>query len=265
MKTKRKITRRDILVWASEAKLDLPDHWEQIRHNLPQRHQAGTPVTSSALPAKPFPRQRRILIAAACLSVLALLGGLLLSGQFEQWSWFKQNPGDNITPATGDSTGMTASGASNTTASTHSDEQLSFSDQANAQFSLMEQARIPDQYPYYAGCFIEDLSVFVIHVTCQPDEFIAEFTDLLDFSIIEVRQVKYTLRELESAYAPLYQEFSRSDKLANIGVVGMAVFEQDNAIRIVVRAVNNKVRQAVADLVPDPGMIVFEVGGELVP
>jgi hypothetical protein len=264
LKTKRKITRRDILVWASEAKLDLPDHWESIRQNLPHQ-QAETADNNSILTGKPLLSSKRILVAAACLAVLALLGGLLLSGQFEQWSWFKQNPGDNITPATGDSTGTTASGATKTTASTHSDEQQAFSDQANAQFALMEQAHIPDQYPFYAGCFIEDLSVFVIHVTCEPDVFITEFADLLDFSIIEVRQVKYTLKELESAYAPLYQEFSGSDRLANIGVVGMAVFEQDNAIRIVVKAVNNKVRQAVADLVPDPGMIVFEVGGELVP
>ena len=47
-----------------------------------------------------------------------------------------------------------ASGDKNYTIMQNSEEQLVFSDKANAQFALMEQAHIPDQYKYYAGCYI---------------------------------------------------------------------------------------------------------------
>ena len=208
----------------------------------------------------------KLMIVCAAFAVLILIGGLLISGRLDEWLWTAINPGNHYTQATADPNATTESGKTTTSASTYSDEQLAFSEKANAQFALMEQAHIPDQYKYYAGCYIEDLQVFIINVTCKPEEFMTKYADLLDFSIIEVRQVKYTLKELESAYAPLYKEFSSSDKLNKLGVYGMAVFEQDNAIKIVVDPkVTDKIRQAVAEMIPDTGMVVFEVNGEIFP
>lgn len=195
------------------------------------------------------------------LSVTALVAKVLTG----EWLWPANNPGNHYTQATADPNATTESGKPTTSASTYSEDQLAFSDKANAQFALMEQAHITDQYKYYAGCYIEDLQVFIINVTCKPEEFKTKYADLLDFSIIEVRQVKYTLKELELAYAPLFEEFSSSDKLTKLGVFGMAVFEQDNAIKIVVSKVTDKIRQAVAEIIPDTGMVAFEVNGETFP
>ncbi len=267
MKMHKKVTRSDVLNWAKEAKLDLPDRWEIIQHNLPQHQKTGFAINNNGtLINQPIRNRKRLLTACACLAVLMLIGGVLISGQFGEWLWPAKNPGNHYSQATANPNATTESGKPTTSASTYSNEQLAFSDKANAQFALMEQAHIPDQYKYYAGCYIEDLQVFIINVTCKPEEFKTKYADLLDFSIIEVRQVKYTLKELELAYAPLYKEFSSSDKLTKLGVYGMAVFEQDNAIKIVVvQKVTDKIRQAVAEIIPDTGMVAFEVNGETFP
>jgi len=266
MKMHKKATRSDVLNWAKEAKLDLPDRWEIIQHNLPQHQKTGFAINNKGtLINQPIRNRKRLLTACACLAVLMLIGGVLISGRLDEWLWPANNPRNHYTQATADPNATTESGKPTTAASTYSEEQLAFSDKANAQFALMEQAHIPDQYKYYAGCYIEELQVFIINVTCDPEVFISEYDDLLDFSIIDVRQVKYTFNELELSYAPLYEEFSSSDKLTKLGVLGMAVFEQDNAIKIVVQKVTDKVRQAVAEIIPDTGMIAFEVNGETFP
>ena len=267
MKMHKKITHNNVLIWANEAKLNLPDRWERIQQNLPQHQKPDITVNNNRiLFNQPIISRKKLLIACAGLAVLILIGGVLISGQFGQWFWPSNNPGNHYSQATAGSSATNESGKSTTSASTYSEEQLAFSDKANAQFALMEQAHIPDQYKYYAGCYIEDLQMFIINVTCKPEEFKAEYADLLDFSIIEVRQVKYTLKELESAYAPLYQEFVSSDKLAKLGVFGMAVFEQDNAIRVVVQSDydNTSIRKEMAKIITDTGMILFEVEGEII-
>ncbi len=266
MKFHKKITDSDVLNWAKEAKLDLPDRWEHIQHKLPQHQKTGFAINNKGtLINQPIRNRKKLLIACAFLAVLTLIGGVLISEQFGEWLWPANNPGNHYSQATANPNATTESGKPTTSASTYSNEQLAFSDKANAQFALMEQAHIPDQYKYYAGCYIEDLQVFIINVTSKPEEFKTKYSDLLDFSIIEVRQVKYTLKELELAYAPLFKEFSSSDKLTKLGVLGMAVFEQDNAIKIVVPKVTDKIRQAVAEIIPDTGMVAFEVNGETFP
>lgn len=266
MKSHKRITDSDVLNWAKEAKLDLPDRWEYIQHNLPQHQQNIAEKDNAMIFAKSKNSRMKLMIACAGFAVIILFGGLLISGRLDEWLWPANNPGSHYTQATADPNSTTESGKPTTSASTYSNEQLAFSDKANAQFELMEQAHIPDQYKYYAGCYIEDLQVFIINVTGNPEEFKTKYADLLDFSIIEVRQVKYTLKELELAYAPLYKEFSSSDKLTELGVYGMAIFEQDNAIKIVVvQKVSDKIRQAVAEIIPNTGMVVFEVNGETFP
>jgi hypothetical protein len=265
MKSHKKITDSDVLNWAKEAKLDLPDRWEHIQHNLPQHQQNIAEKDNALIFAKSKNSRMKLMIACAVFAVLILIGGLLISGRLDEWLWPANNPGNHYTQATADPYATTESGKPTTSASTYSGDQLAFSDKANAQFALMEQAHITDQYEYYAGCYIEDLQMFIINVTCKPEEFKTKYADLLDFSIIEVRQVKYTLKELELAYAPLYKEFSSSDKLTKLGVFGMAVFEQDNAIKIVVPKVTDKLRQSVTEIIPDTGMVVFEVNGETIP
>ena len=264
MKSQKKITDSDVFNWAKEAKLDLPDRWEHIQHYLPQHQQSIAEKNNALIFAKLKNNRMKLIIACAGFAVLILIGGLLISGRLDEWLWPANNPINHYTQATVNPNTTTESGMSTTSASTYSDEQLAFSDKANAQFALMEQAHIPDQYKYYAGCYIEDLQVFIINVTCKPEEFKTKYADLLDFSIIEVRQVKYTIEELELAYEPLYKEFSSSDKLVKLGVLGMAVFEQDNSIKIVVQKVTDKIRQAVAEIIPDTGMVAFEVNGETV-
>ena len=267
MKTNRKIAYHDVLIWANEARLDLPDRWESIQQNLPPLQKTDIATNDHRiLHHQPITSNKRYLLACAGLAVLLLAGGLFVSGLLEQWFWPAYSPGDHYTPMTTQSGASTESGKPTASASTFSSEQLAFSDQANAQFALMEQAHIPDQYAYYAGCFIENnLQTFVINVTCNPRDFQAKYADLLDFRMIEVRQVKYTLKELKMAYEPLQQAFLGSDKLTKLGVIGMAVHEQNNAILIVVQEVNDKVRKAAAEIVPDTGMVVFEVGEKITP
>ncbi|MDW7658149.1 MAG: hypothetical protein SCM11_13355 [Bacillota bacterium] len=266
MKSHIKIADSDVLNWAKEAKLDLPDQWKSIQQNLPQHPKQNIAEKDIGLKSiYPKMSQKKLLIACTVFAVLILIGGLLISGRLGEWLWSANDPGNHYTQATADSAATTESGKTTTSTSTYSNEELAFSDKANAQFALMEQSNIPDQYQYYAGCYIEDLQMLIINVTSNPEEFKTKYADLLDFSIIEVRQVKYSLKELELAYAPLYKEFSSSDKLTKLGVYGMAIFEQDNAIKIVVPKVTDKIRQSVAEIIPDTGMVVFEVNGETFP
>ena len=44
----------------------------------------------------------------------------------------------------------------------------------------------------------------------------------------------------------------------------MVVFEQDNAIRIVVQEVNDKIRKSVSEIISVTGMVVFEDSGEII-
>lgn len=265
MKTYNKITHNDIMNWASEAKLALPDQWEGIKQCLSQREKQSIPEKNIGFMIdQPIIIGRRRLIAWAGLAVLILIGGLIISGRIGELLGIAYIPKNHFTQATVSYIETNESAKPATSASTYSEEQLAFSDKANAQFALMEQAHIPDQYQYYAGCYMEDLRILVINVTCEPDEFKVEFADLLDFSIIEVRKVKYTLKELESAYEPLYKEFIGTGELSRLDIFGMAVFEQDNAIRIVVQEVNTQIRNLVADIISDTGMVVFEVDGEII-
>ena len=102
-------------------------------------------------------------------------------------------------------------------------------------------------------------------MTGEPQDFIASYRDLLDFSRIEVRQVKYSLKALQAAFTPLQKAFFESDELVKLGVSGMGVSEPENAIFLVVDRVTDPLRRTVARIVPDTAMVVFEVDGRIVP
>jgi hypothetical protein len=188
--------------------------------------------------------------------VLAIIGGLFVSGLLEQWLWPSNNPGSKITFATADPSATTEFGKSTTSPSTYSEEQLEFSNKANAQLDLMIQAHITDQYEFFAGCFIEDLRVFVINVTCDPKDFKAKYADLLNFRIIDVRQVKYTYRELEAARLIIEQN---ADELFKLGMIGYGIDDVHDAVLIVVGRQNSEVRRKVAELITNADMVFYEV------
>lgn len=239
-------SKRDVLTWARQAPLDLPDQWPAIRLRLAGQEPAA-------------PRASRKLVWVWALPGLAVLLVLviLLAGRV----WPRDTHG-TYTPAAGTSGATGPTGPTTEPDPAHS----AFSDWANAQYAKMEQAGIPEQYAPYAGSYIaSDFSAYVILVTGEPQDFIASYQDLLDFSRIEVRQVRYSLKALQTAFAPLQQAFFASDELVKLGVSGMGVSEPENAIFLVVDRVTASLRQAVARIVPDTAMVVFEVDGRIVP
>lgn len=142
---------------------------------------------------------------------------------------------------------------------------LAFQKKVDEQVEFMDQAKIPEDHAYYAGRYIENQKAFIVAVTCSPDAFRSEYSDLLDFSFVEVRQVKYTYKELEEARETLNREWLKSDRLADMGIIGHGIDEKNNAVLIVVLEINDAIRSEVAKLVPDTGMIDFEVGEEIAP
>jgi hypothetical protein len=240
----------------------LPDHWP----DLEQRLSTAGAACFEAAPAVGGHGAKKVKLAwtATAALVLILTGVLTWTGQLQQWFVLTGGTSRPYTQAT--SQGGQTTGQTRPAGSTHSPDQLALSDWANQQYSLMEQAQVPEQYPYYAGSFIAyDFGAYIILVTCKPDQFINQYAELLDFSRIVVRQVPYALKELQAAYEPLYQAFLASDRLVKLGVMGMAVYEQENAILIVAQDVTPALRREVAKWVADPDMIVYEVGNELIP
>ena len=239
-------SKREVITWARQAPLDLPDHWPAIRERL-----------AGQIPAEP--RASRKWIRAWVLPGLAVLLVLviLLTGRV----WPRDTHG-TYTQATGTSGASGPTGTMTEPDPAHS----AFSDWANAQYAKLEQAGVPEQYAPYAGSYIaSDFSAYIILVTVVPQDFISSYQDLLDFSRIDVRQVKYSLKELQAAFAPLQQAFFASDELVKLGVSGLGISEPENAIFLVVDRVTSPLRRAVARLVPDTAMVVFEVDGRIVP
>lgn len=248
--------------WARKARLDLPDQWQEIQAALPRQKPmlAGEGAGQAAGPEKSG--RKRLSFAITVLAAFGLLAALFLPGLL-----FRRP--DPVTPGThythAGNGAPTSGGPEEASSATHSASQLAFSERANAQFDLLEEARIPDLYAAYGGCYIEDLQLLVINVTSSPEDFEDQHADLLDFSIIEVRQVKYTLKELETAYEQLYENLPGPEELSRLGVYGMGVFEEDNAIKLVVKKVTDEIRQIVAANLADTGMVVFELDGKIIP
>lgn len=90
MKSHKKVTRSDVINWAKEAKIDLPDQWKNIQQNLPHHHK---PVINSTNNRK-IASKNRFLIAYAGLAVLILVVGLFISGQFSN-GIFSNNSGNS--------------------------------------------------------------------------------------------------------------------------------------------------------------------------
>jgi len=153
-----------------------------------------------------------------------------------------------------------------TSATTDESAFLAFQNRVDEQVALMDLANIPEDYACYAGTYIENQTTLVVAVTCSPDTFKSEYSNLLDFSFIQVKQVKYTYKELTAAWKTLEGEWLKSDKrLINIGIIGHGVNEEKNAVVVVVLELNDEVRTEVAKLIPDTGMIEFEIGEEILP
>jgi len=147
-----------------------------------------------------------------------------------------------------------------TTATTNESAFLAFQNSVDEQIALMDLANIPEDYAFYAGTYIENQTALVVAVTCSPDTFKSEYSNLLDFSFIQVKQVKYTYKELTAAWKVLESEWLKSDKrLINMGIIGHGVNEEKNAVVVDVLELNDEVRTEVAKLIPDPGMIEFEI------
>jgi len=153
-----------------------------------------------------------------------------------------------------------------TTSTTNESEFLAFQNKVDTQVAKMDQANIPEDYAFYAGRYIENQKTLIVAVTCSPDTFISEYSNLLDFSFIQVKQVKYTYQELTAAWKTLESEWLKSDKrLINLGIIGHGVNEEKNAVVVDVLELNDEVRAEVAKLIPDPGMVTFEIGEEIHP
>jgi|GEM_PF-1250122 len=153
-----------------------------------------------------------------------------------------------------------------TTATTDESAFLAFQNRVDEQAALMDLANIPEDYAFYAGMYIENQTTLVVAVTCSPDTFKSEYSNLLDFSFIRVKQVKYTYKELTAAWKTLESEWLKSDqRLINMGIIGHGVNEEKNAVVVVVLELNDEVRTEAAKLIPDTGMIEFEIGEEILP
>ena len=50
-----------------------------------------------------------------------------------------------------------------------------------------------------------------------------------------------------------------------MGIIGHGVDEANNAVKVVVLELNDEVRTEVTKLIPDSGMVEFEVGEEIMP
>jgi hypothetical protein len=271
MKTTKKINNADVITWVSESGLDLPDRWDIIQQNLKRQIPENIEKTEkleSRQETQLFKR-KRLLIAGISLVIVVLLICVIVFGLWGRWFSQTKNANDHYQAMTLGSSASDSSGETsvNQTWGTVPNDPalLAFQNRVDEQVRLMDQENIPDQYTYYAGSFIEDQKTFVVTVTCSPEDFIKTYADILDFSFIQVRQVKYTYKELEVANEALNKEWLKSERLINMGVIGYGVDEMNNAVMIEVVELNDQIRSEVAKLIPDTDMIEFEVGAEYVP
>lgn len=271
MKTAKKVNHADVIKWVNESRLDLPDRWEVIQQKL--KYQMPENIRKMDEPASHQQPQlfkgRRLLIAGVGLAVVVLLISMFMFGLWGRWFLQTKNPSDHYQPMASDSVVLDNSNetSKNQTQGTIPDDPalLAFQNRVDEQTKLMDQENIPEKYIYYAGRFIEDQKTFVVAVTCDPEDFIKTYSDILDFNFIQVRQVKYTYKELAAADEQLNEEWIKSDRLVKMGIIGHGVDEENNAVLIVVQDLNDEIRSEIAKYISDTDEIVFEVGGKIIP
>ncbi len=271
MKSTKKVTHADAIKWVNESRLDLPDRWETIRQNLNHQIPENIRKMDASEPNKQsqLSKGRRLLFAGICLAAMVLLISGIVFGLWGRVLFSSKNSNDQYQPMSSESTAPNSSNESsiNYTQGTVLDdpELLAFQSKVDEQVKIMDQENISEKYAYYAGRFIKDQKTFVVTVTCDPEDFTKKYTDILDFSFIQVIQVKYTYKELADAEGLINKEWIKSDRLVNMGIIGHGVDEENNAVLIVVHEINSEIRNEISKLISDSGMVEFEVGGEIIP
>ncbi len=271
MKTTRKAKHSDVIKWVNESRLDLPDQWVSIQQNLklelPDKNKEPNDQPSYQNP-KLF-RGRRLLLASIGLAIVILLSSVFILHLLDQRLLLIKKTGDSYQQMALYSLPSVSSIStiSDQTQSTVSDNStlLAFQNRVDEQTELMDENNITEKYAFYAGRFIEDQNTFVVYVTCEPEEFIETYADILDFNFIQVRQVKYTYTELASADEQINNEWIKSDRLIKMGMIGHGVDEKNNAVLIVVQNLSDEIRSEISKIVSDTDMIEFEIGGEIIP
>lgn len=138
-----------------------------------------------------------------------------------------------------------------------SEEDIAFSEKANAEFNALV-SYWGEEYPtYYAGSFIADRK-FTILVTCDPQEVQEEIWNITGDKSILISKVANTyddLKERQNQISELVANLQAEDNnIANL-IVGVGVDEIQNDVFVEVLNMDDSVRKEVEALLSPYGVV----------
>jgi len=131
-------------------------------------------------------------------------------------------------------------------------------DYANKQNDLLMQAGTPVDF---AGTALDKNSNLVIYVTGLPDDFIKAYANVLDFSVITVKQAAFTMIQLESVQN-IFQDLLKNDGWKRLGIIGCGIDVYANKVEVIVLQADKESKAEIEKIAQIPGIMEITVQNE---
>jgi|GEM_PF-2602005 len=131
-------------------------------------------------------------------------------------------------------------------------------DYAIKQNDLLMQAGTPGDY---AGTALDENSNLIIYITGSPDDFIKEYDNILDFSVITVTQVLFTMDQLENVQG-IFRTMLENGEWSRLGIIGCGIDEYANKVEVIVLKSDKDNKAEIEKIAQIPGIMEITVQNE---
>lgn len=131
-------------------------------------------------------------------------------------------------------------------------------DYANNQNDLLIQAGTPSDY---AGSALDENSNLIIYITGSLEDFIKKYDNVLDFSVITVAQVPFTLDQLESVES-IFTEMAKNDEWSRLSIIGCGIDVYANKVEVIVLKSDKDSKTEIEKIAQIPGIMEITVQNE---
>ena len=148
----------------------------------------------------------------------------------------------------------------NPTLAQSEEEQLKLQrqDYAINQNDLLMQAGTPSDY---AGTALDENSNLIIYITGLPEDFIKEYDNVLDFSVITIKQVPFSWDQLESVEG-IFTEMLKNDEWSRLGIIGCGIDVYANKVEVIVLKSDKDIKTEIEKIAQIPGIMEITVQNE---
>jgi len=131
-------------------------------------------------------------------------------------------------------------------------------DYAINQNELLMQAGTPGDF---AGTALDENSNLIIYITGSPEDFIREYDNVLDFSVITVTQVQFTMDQLESVQG-IFRTMMENGEWSRLGIIGCGIDEYANQVEVIVLQADKDHKAEIEKIAQIPGIMEITLQNE---